>query len=192
MADAESQTDPDTPTNSDAPTDPDAETSGSRSVVIGSFRRAFAETDSWLLTSYVALSAVLGGLIALLLLLALPVWIFNTAGGSELATFSRAFLVVGGVLLLAVLALPVVSSGRRHARGTASWRADYLLAVSGYLFVASLYVSLLISAPPDQRGTPPDAIAPAVEFLYSLPAIYAVGPPLLAVALVAAAHRFAK
>lgn len=186
MADAESRTD------SDAPTNADAETTESRSVVVGSFRRAFAETDSWLLKFYVLLSVVLGGLIAVLLLLALPVWVFNTAGGSELATFSRAFLIVGGVLLLVVLVAPVVSAGRRHARGTATRRGDYLLAVSGYLFVLSLYVALLVSAPPDQRGTPPDAIAPAVEFLYSLPAVYAVAPPLLAAALVAVAHRFAK
>ena len=198
MADAESRTDSDAPMDSDAPLDPDAPTdpddepSGSRSVLIGSYRQAFAETDSWLLKSYVVLSAILGALLALLLLLALPVWIFNTVGGSELATFSRAFLVVGGVLLLAVLAVPVISSARRHARGTASWRTDYLLAVSGYLFVASLYVALLVSAPPDQRGTPPDAIASVVEFLYSLPAVYAVVPPLIAVALVAAAHRFAS
>ena len=183
MADAESGAEPDTSKQAD-----DGE---SRSILIGSFRRAFAETDSWLLKSYVVLSAVLGGLIAVLLLLALPVWIFNTAGGSELATFSRAFLVVGGVLLLAVLAAPVVSSARRHARGTASWRGDYLLGVAGYLFVLSLYVALLVSAPPDQRGPPPDAIAPVVEFLYSLPAIYAVAPPLLAAVFVALVHRFA-
>ncbi|MFC7082302.1 hypothetical protein [Halorussus caseinilyticus] len=169
-----------------------AEPSGSRSVVVGAFRRAFAETDSRLLKSYAVVSALLGALTSILLLLAFPVWVFNTTGGSELATFSRAFLVVGGVLLLVVLVAPVYSSGRRHARGTASVRADATLALSGYLFVLSLYVSLLISAPPGQRETPPALVAPAVEFLYSLPSVYAVAPPLLAAALVAAVHRFAR
>jgi hypothetical protein len=185
--------DAETGVEADAPqTDADAETAESGSILLGSFRRVFAETDSWLLKSYVVVSAVLGGLIGLLLVLALPVWIFNTAGGSELATFSRAFLVVGGALLLAVLAVPVVSAARRYARGSTDWRADYLLAVSGYLFVLSLYVALLISAPPDQRGTPPDLIAAVVEILYSLPAIYAVAPPLAAAALVVVVHWFLR
>lgn len=164
---------------------------GSRSVLVGAFRRTFARTDSTLLRSYAVVSAVLGVLFSLLLLLALPVWIFATAGGSELATFSRAFLIVGGVLLLAVLVAPVLAAGRRHARGTASPRADLLLACSGYLFVVSLYAALLISAPPGQRETPPAAIAPAVEFLYALPPAYAVAPPVLAAALVGVVYRFA-
>jgi fumarate reductase subunit D len=181
MADAETGAEPESPQRDE-----------SRSVLVGSFRRAFADTDSRLLKSYVVVSALLGGVLTLLLLLALPVWIFNTAGGSELATFSRAFLVVGGVLLLVALVAPVVSAGRRHARGTASERADASLALAGYLFVLSLYVSLLISAPPDQREAPPAVLAPAVEFLYSLPATYAVAPPLLGAALVALVHRFAR
>ncbi|WP_435176583.1 hypothetical protein [Halorussus sp. AFM4] len=167
-------------------------TGGSRSVVADAFRRSFAETDSRLLKSYVVVSALLAALVGVLLLLAIPVWVLNTAGGSELATFSRAFLLVGGALLLVALVLPVYSAGRRHARGTATARADALLALTGYLFVASLYASLLISAPPDRRQAPSGVIAPAVEYLYSLPATYAVAPPLLAVALVLLVHRFAR
>src|SRR6056297_3468153 len=109
MADAETGTEPDAP-----------RTDKSRSVLVGSFRRAFADTESRLLKSYVVVSLLLGGLLGILLLLALPVWVLNTVGGSELATFSRTFLIVGGVLLLVALVAPVVSSGRRHARGTAS------------------------------------------------------------------------
>ena len=168
------------------------ETGGSRSVVADAFRRSFAETDSRLLKSYVVASTLLGALFAVLLLLAIPVWVFNTAGGSELATFSRAFLLVGGALLLVALIAPVYSAGRRHARGTATGRADALLGLTGYLFVLSLYVSLLISAPPAQRETPPAVVAPVVDLLYSLPATYAVAPPLFAVALVLLVHRFAR
>ncbi|WP_135824603.1 hypothetical protein [Halorussus ruber] len=181
MADAETGTEPDAP-----------RTEESRSVLVGSFRRAYADTESRLLKSYVVVSLFLGGLLALLLLLALPVWVLNTAGGSELATFSRAFLIVGGVLLLVALVAPVVSAGRRHARGTGNTRADVSLALSGYVFVLSLYVSLLISAPPDQREAPPALVAPIVEFLYSLPATYAVAPPLVAAALVLVVHHFAE
>ncbi|MFC4450990.1 hypothetical protein [Halorussus aquaticus] len=174
------------------PEEPRTETDGSRSVLVAAFRRSFAGTDSRLLKSYVVVSALLGALVGVLLLLAIPVWVFNTAGGSELATFSRAFLVVAGVLLLVALAAPVYSAGQRHARGTASARADASLALAGYVFVLSLYVSLLISAPPGQRETPPALVAPAVEFLYSLPATYAVAPPLLAAALILVVHRVAR
>ncbi|WP_321112019.1 hypothetical protein [Halorussus salinisoli] len=181
MGDAQTGTEPESP-----------QSEQSRSVLLGAFRRAFTETDSRLLQSYVAVSFLLGSLLAILLLLALPVWVFNTAGGSEFATFSRAFLVVGGVLLLVALIAPVVSAGRQHARGTATVRADVSLALAGYLFILSLYVSLLISAPPDQREAPPALVAPVVDFLYSLPPVYAVAPPLLAAALVGVVHRFVR
>ncbi|WP_128476594.1 hypothetical protein [Halorussus pelagicus] len=171
---------------------PDSTADGSRSLVVGAFRRTFAHTESRLLKTYVLVSALLGGLLTLLLLLALPVWVLETAGGSVLATFSRAFLIVGGVLLLVALVAPVVLAGRRHARGTASARADVSLALAGYLFVLSLYASLLISAPPDQRGAPPALLAPAVEFLYSLPTTFAVAPPLVAAALIGVVYRVAR
>ncbi|WP_162224450.1 hypothetical protein [Halorussus amylolyticus] len=172
-------------------TDP-AERGESRSLVAGSFRQAFGETDSLLMRSYVVVSAVLGGLLGIFLLLALPVWIFNTLGGSEFATFSRTFLVVGGVVLFAAMVAPVLSSARRHRRETASRRADFLLAASGYLFVLSIYLSLVISVPPDMRETPSGVLAPAVEFLYALPATYALAPPLVALVVIGMVHRFAR
>lgn len=177
---------------------PDAD--GARSLLLGAFRHAFADTDSALLRSYVVVSALLGALVGVLVVLALPVWILNTVGGSVLATFSRAFLLVGGVILLVALVVPVVVAGRRHARAaanagareTTSARADDLLALSGYLFVLSLYLSLLISAPPGQRETPPALLAPVVEFLYGLPAVLAVAPPLLAMALMGLVHLLTR
>jgi hypothetical protein len=164
----------------------------SRSLIAGSFRTAFAETDSRLLQSYAVVAALLAALLAAFVLLALPVWIFATVGGSEFATFSRAFLIVGGALLLVALIGPVLSAARKHRRGTASPRADLLAALSGYLFVASLYVSLLISAPADARETPPALVAPAVEFLYGLPAVSALAPPAVGVAAILAVHRLAR
>lgn len=178
----------------DAQTGTEAEQSGaeSRSVLVRAFRRVFGGTDSYLLKSYVVVSALVGGLLAVLLLLALPVWVVDTLGGSELATFSRSFLVVAGVLLVVALVAPVYAAGRRRARGTASARTDRLLALAGYLFVLSLYVALLISAPPDQREAPPALVGPVVEFLYALPPTAAVAPPLLAAALTWAVYRFAE
>lgn len=164
----------------------------SRSVVVGSFRRAFADSDSRLLKSYVLVSALVGGLLLLFLLLALPVWIFSTQGGSELSTFSRAFLLVFAVLLLVPLVAPVLSSARRHRRGAGSASADVRLALSGYLFVVSLYLALVISAPAQRRSAPPAAIAPVVEYLYSLPPLAGLAPPIVAALLVLVVHRFAR
>ncbi|WP_135827734.1 hypothetical protein [Halorussus halobius] len=204
MTDAQSGTDAGAPADdagaptggagapSSDPEDSATDARASQSLVVGSFRRAVGETDSYLLKSYAVVGAFLAVLLALLLVLALPVWIFNTAGQSELATFSRAFLVVGGVLLLVGLAAPVVGADRRRAGGTASRRTDALLAASGYLFVGSLYLALLVSAPSGQRGTPPALIAPVVEFLYALPAVYAVAPPILAGALIPVVYRLAR
>jgi len=175
----------------DVEADPRPRTGDSRSLLAGSFRLAFAETDSRLLQSYAVVAALLSALLAVFVLLALPVWIFATVGGSEFATFSRAFLIVGGALLLVGLIAPVLSAARKHRRGTGSARTDLLLALSGYLFVASLYVSLLISAPADAREAPPAALAPAVEFLYAMPALYALAPPALGIAAILAVHRLA-
>lgn len=162
------------------------------SILVGSFRRVLAESDSRLLRSYAVVSALVGTLLALLLVLALPVWIFNTVRGSELATFSRAFLVVGGVVLLGVLVAPVVSAGRRRAGESATGRIDVLLGLSGYLFVLSLYIGLLISAPPGQREAPPALLAPVVEFLYGLPQSYGIVPPVLAAVLIGVVHWFSR
>ncbi|WP_158055666.1 hypothetical protein [Halorussus halophilus] len=164
----------------------------SRSIVVGSFRRAFADTDSRLLKSYVLVSALVTGLLLLFLLLALPVWIFSTQGGSELSTFSRAFLLVFAVVLLVPLLTPILSSARRHQRGAGSASADVRLALSGYLFIASLYLALVISAPADQRGAPPAAIAPVVEYLYSLPPLAGLVPPIASALLVLVVHKFAR
>lgn len=170
----------------------DTQRDESRSIVAGAFREAFRESDSRLLRSYVVVSALVGGLLLLFLLLALPVWIFSTQGGSELSTFSRAFLLVFTVILLVPLLTPVLSSARRHQRGAGSTSADVRLALSGYLFIFSLYLALVISAPADQRGAPPGAIAPVVEFLYSLPPLAGLAPPIVATLLVLVVHKFAR
>lgn len=185
-----------TPTDSESsrgevtPSDSDA----SRSLVVGSLRRVLAESDSWLLKSYAVVSALFAGLLLVFLLLAFPVWVVGSAGGSELSTFSRAFLLVGGLFVLAPLLAPVLSASRRHAQssGPASAAGDALLGLAGYLFVLSLYIALLVSAPADQRDPPPDAIGPVVEALYRLDPVWAVAPPVVAAGLIFAVHRWTR
>jgi ABC-type nitrate/sulfonate/bicarbonate transport system permease component len=87
------------------------------------------------------------------------------------------------------LMAPVLLVARRHRRAVSSLAYDRALAASGYLFVLSLYIGLVISAPAELRETPTGGAAPLVEFLYSLPPVAAAVPPLLAIAFGYAMHR---
>jgi hypothetical protein len=159
---------------------------GRRSVVFASLRAALG-SDSWLLTSYAVVGTLAAVLVGVVVALALPVWVENTLGQSQSVTFSRAFLILSGLLLVAALLAPLLYAHRRDRAGNRSRRSDFLLGASGYVLVASLYLSLVISAPPDQRSTPPAAVAPLVEFLYDVDPTLAVVPPLIAVGLIALA-----
>ncbi|PSQ17013.1 hypothetical protein BRD00_09560 [Halobacteriales archaeon QS_8_69_26] len=161
---------------------------GRYSLVWRSVKTALG-SDSYLMRSYALVGSLLAAFVVALVALAFPGWVARTLSGGGTATFSRAFLLLSGLLVVAPLLAPLVLAARRHRAGTATPRADLLFAASGYLFVGSLYVALLVSAPPDQRETPPDAIAPAVGFLYGLDPVFAVVPPVLAAALVFAVDR---
>lgn len=146
-------------------------------------------SDSYLLRSYALVGTLLAAFVTLLVALAFPGWVARTLYGGGTATFSRAFLLLSGLLVVAPLLAPIVLAARRHRAGTATPGSDFLLAASGYLFVGSLYVALLVSAPPGQRETPPALVAPVVEVLYGLDPVLAVVPPVLAAALVFAVDR---
>jgi hypothetical protein len=111
----------------------------------------------------------------------------GTAGGSF--TFVRAFYVVVGFLVIAPLMAPVLLVARRHRRVGSTPVYDRALAGAGYLFLFSLYVALVVMAPPELRETPPTVIAPAVETLYGLPQVMGAVPPLLALAVGYLLHR---
>ncbi len=175
-----------TPTDGDAgstttQTDGDGESTdepeGRYSLIWRSIRTSMG-SESRLLRSYAVVGGVLAVLIAVVVVLALPQWVLWSLGGTATVTFSRAFLLVTGLAVLAPLLAPIVVAARRHDRGTATPRGDFLLAASGYLFVLSLYLSLLISAPPGNRDPPPDAIAPVVEALYGLDPVFGLVPPV--------------
>lgn len=175
-------------TGTEAATDaPDGEPYGG---VLGAFPYAFRASGSWLFRSY----AVLGGLLALALtamfLISLLLVIADTAaapGGTVLVV--RAFVVVVGLAVVAPLLAPVLFVARRHRRAESDARYDAALAAAGYLFVLSLYLAVVISAPPAYRGSPSGALAPAVAFLYGLPALAGLVPPALAGLLMWLAHR---
>jgi hypothetical protein len=164
------------------------------------FPYAFRASDSRLFKAYAAVSAVLGGLFALLMAIAIVVLIGNTAsapGGS--LTLSRTFYVVVGLFVFAPLVAPVLFVARRHRRETpVRERYDAALGASGFLFALSVYLGVVASMPEQyrvgeeltSRPEPSGVFAPVVEALYSLPAAASPLVPLAGALLVYAAHRY--
>ncbi|WP_136590882.1 hypothetical protein [Salinigranum halophilum] len=162
--------------------------------VFGAFPYAFRQSRSLLFRSYVLVGALAAGAVTLLFGAGLVVLIAQTAaieGGS--LTLSRAFYVVVGLFVVAPLVAPVLFVARRHRRREgADARYDLALSLAGYLFIASLYVGLVITVPADQQSAPPSAVAPLVETLYALPQVAGVVPPLVASGLILAVHRLLR
>ncbi|WP_231754466.1 hypothetical protein [Halapricum sp. CBA1109] len=156
--------------------------------IFGAFPYAFRASESRLFRSY----AVVGGLAALAIavtfLLALVNLVGSTASaGAGVFTFSRSFYIVVALAVVVPIIAPVLSVARRHRRGTGSSpsRYDFGLAAVGYVYLGSLYVLLVASAPSGLRRDPEGSgvTASVVEFLYGLDPIYGLVPPA-AVALV--------
>lgn len=151
---------------------------------------AYRHSESRLFRTYALVGALLALAIAVLFGSALVITVaetLGTAGGTF--TFVRSFVLFVGLLAVGPLLAPIVLVARRHRRAGSTARYDRALAAGGYAFALSLYVALVISAPPALRDEPPAALAPLVEFLYALPPVGAVVPPLLAVSLVYLLHR---
>ena len=158
--------------------------------VVGAFPYAYRATGSRLFRTYVVAGGLVTGVVVVLFALAVVTLIGATAqatGGTF--TFSRAFFVVVMLLVVAPLVAPVLAVARRHRRGGSTVRYDRALAAAGYLFVFSLYVGLVVSAPASLTEGPTGPLAPVVAWLYSLPRAAGVVPPVLAAAAVYAVHR---
>lgn len=184
--------------------------------LLGAFPYAFRSSDSLAFKSYVVVGGFLAFAIAFLFGLALVALIGASAGvGGGSFSFSRAFFVLVGLLVVAPLLAPVLFVARRHRRATSSAGYDARLAALGYLFLGSLYVALVISTPEAQQtalagglgtvtlfaGTAIElavsldplsvAVVPLVRFLYGLPRFAGLVPPLAVAALVWLAGRSA-
>jgi len=161
--------------------------------IFGAFPYAFRASDSWLFRSYALVGGLAAGGVVVLFALALVVAIDATTGGGDgTFTFSRAFFVFLMLLVVAPLVAPILAVARRHRRGSAATRDestghDRALAASGYLFLLSLYLGLAISVPPALQEDSPGAVG---AFLYSLPRLAGVGPPLAGAALVYLVYRY--
>ncbi|WP_227374692.1 hypothetical protein [Haladaptatus halobius] len=170
----------------------DAATAGTDdySGLLGAFRYSFRASDSLAFRLYVFVSFVLGSFLAIIFVLALVFWFTEVLGQSALRTTSNAFLGVIALFVLGPLFAPVLFVARRHRRGETPRPAyDTLLALAGFVFVVSLYVGIVITVPPEYQSPNPGAVG---GFLYSLPQLYGLVPPLVATLLIFALHRLAR
>lgn len=170
----------------------DAATAGEDdySGLFGAFRYSFRASDSVIFRLYVFVSFLLGVVLGGILLLALISWFVRTLGQSALVTTSNALLGVIAIFVLGPLFAPVLFVARRHRRGETTISAyDSLLALAGFVFVVSLYAGLIISVPPEFQSVNAGAVG---NYLYSLPQMYGLVPPLLAALLIYVIHRLAR
>jgi len=129
-------------------------------------------------------------LVAALFLQALLVLLGGTVGVTGgTFTFSRAFFVVVALAVVAPLLAPIVSIARRHRHGRPDDRTDRSLAALGYLFVAALYLALVISAPSELREPVEGPLAPLIETLYALPPAAGLIAPVVVSVLMWIVHR---
>jgi hypothetical protein len=158
--------------------------------VLGTYPYAFRRSSSRLFRSYVLLGGLATGLIAVLFTFAVVGVIAETAGGpGGTFTFARSFVLLLGFLVVFPLMVPVILVARRHRQRGSSVAYDRALAAAGYLFLASLYVGLVPTTPPELREQPQGLLAPVVETLYGLPPVAGAVPPLVALAVGYLLHR---
>jgi len=160
------------------------------SGVLGTYPYAFRQSPSRLFRSYALLGGVVTLLFAVLFIFAVIGVIAETAGtAGGTFSFARAFVILLGFLVVFPLMAPVILVARRRRRTGSTVAYDRAMAASGYFFLASLYLGLLPTTPPELRGDPPAVVAPVVETLYGLPAAAGALPPLAAVVAGYLLHR---
>jgi len=164
------------------------ETAEDYTGLFSAFGYAFRQSGSRLFRLYAVASALLGVFLTVLILSALVKWLANPVG----LVGERAFLGVISLLLLAPLFGPVLLVARHHRRTGHDGRYDRLLALAGFLFVLSLYVGLVVTVPPVYQTPPGGALGPVVAFLYGLPQLVGLVPPVVGAALILVAHRLGR
>jgi uncharacterized membrane protein YuzA (DUF378 family) len=155
--------------------------------VFGAIPYAIRHTESWTMRVYGVVGALTAGLIATVVTLALVVWMAETAdvqGGTFL--FSRSLYVIAGFAAVAPLLAPLLFVARRHRREDPVRPGyDRKMAYGGFLFLLSLYVGMVISAPAELRDPAESAV---VNALYALPQPVGFVPPVAAAVVVFAIH----
>ena len=158
--------------------------------ILTAFPYALRTSESRVFKTYAAVSGVFAALIVLLFAFAVVTLLGGTAGSPGGSfTFSRAFFVFLMFLVIAPLVTPVLLVARRHRRTDSTVEYDRTLAVTGYGFLGALYLSLVITTPPDLQESAAGPLGAGLDVLYGLPTVAATVPPAVAVATIYLAHR---
>ena len=154
--------------------------------VLGAIPYAIRHTDSWVLRVYGVVGGLAAAAIAAVVTLALVVWMGETVGvPSGTYLFTRTLYVILGFAAVTPLLAPLLFVARRHRRSDpVAVGYDRALAVTGFAFLASLYLGLVITVPelpqdrPDALKNPPVLLGA----LYALPQPIGALPPVAAAA----------
>lgn len=163
----------------------------SYSGAVTAFPYAFRISDSRAFKIY----TVIGGLITLfgtaffmLALVSLLGRISGTPAG--ILTFQPALYIIVWLCTIAPIAAPVLLVARQHRleRGNSSY--DMWIAVAGFAFIVAIYLTAIITTPANrQPSINAGLFAPIIRFLYELPRMTGVVPPLLAAIGMVIVHR---
>lgn len=156
--------------------------------VFGAIPYAIRHTDSWTMRAYGVVGTLAAVLITVVVTLGLVDWMAETAEvQSGVFLVTRAMYVVFGFAAVAPLLAPLLFVARRHRRNDpVAVGYDRKLAYTGFGFLASLYLGMLISAPADLREPTSSAVVGA---LYALPPLVGFVPPVVATFLLFWTHR---
>lgn len=163
----------------------------SYSGAITAFPYAFRTSDSRAFKLY----AVIGGLIALggsLIFLLGIISLLGRLSGTPagVLTFQPALYILVWLFTVAPIAAPVLLVARRHRLGDGDSRYDRSIALAGFVFMIALYLAAIISTPTSQEATVQSGLlATVIQFLYGLPQIVGITPPLLAALIIVIVHR---
>ncbi|MFC7213768.1 hypothetical protein ACFQO4_06695 [Saliphagus sp. GCM10025334] len=167
------------------------ETSDSKTYggVLGAFPYAIRQSNSRLFRSYVLVGGAIAAILVFAFALSLVRVIGETVGTTATLSFSRSFVIVVGMAVVAPILAPVLLVARRHRRQVGDdVRYDRRLAASGYLFLAALYVGLIPTVPAEFQTEG----GPIVGFLYGLPLAVGLAIPALAGAGIYVVHRLSR
>lgn len=147
---------------------------------------AFRRGRSRLFKAYVIVASLATLLVAVFVAAALVRVLAETAAAGPLDRLgSRALYVLLGVAVVLPTLAPVLFVARRHRRGDPTPRYEFETALTGFVFLASVYVLLIASTPADLRQD-----AGAATALYAIPTPVGVALALAAAALVYLVGRY--
>jgi len=169
------------------------------SGLFGAFPYAFRRSNSQLFRAYVVVGGLLAGLLGVAFGLAFVVSVAQSTGLATGGTssFVRAFVLLVGFLVVLPVLAPVLLVARHHRRAGGDARYDRALAAAGVVYLASLYLFVVASMPPEfvldgesvTRPEPSGLSAPVVTVLYAIPPIASPVVPLASAALLWSVHR---